>query len=50
MPSFAKQPGVVARKDGDAVAALSRAVTTLEAIHEVPYLEAIPVGYFEGIL
>ncbi|HVA95802.1 MAG TPA: molybdopterin cofactor-binding domain-containing protein, partial [Candidatus Dormibacteraeota bacterium] len=31
------QPGVVARKEGDAAAALSGAETKLEAVYEVPY-------------
>jgi len=35
---LAKQPGTVARKDGDAAAAMGGAVKKLEAIYEVPYL------------
>ena len=31
-------PGIVARHDGDAEAALARAATKLEAVYEVPYL------------
>lgn len=33
-----QQPGVVARSDGDAPAALSSAARTIEAVYEVPYL------------
>ena len=36
--ALAKTPGAVARKEGDAAAALSRAAKTLEAEYELPYL------------
>jgi isoquinoline 1-oxidoreductase beta subunit len=36
--SLAKQPGLVARKDGDAAAAMAGASKKVEAIYEVPYL------------
>ncbi|HKM90335.1 MAG TPA: xanthine dehydrogenase family protein molybdopterin-binding subunit [Candidatus Acidoferrales bacterium] len=36
--ALAKTPGAVARKDGDAAAALARAAKTLEAEYELPYL------------
>jgi isoquinoline 1-oxidoreductase beta subunit len=32
------EPGIVARNDGDAQAALARAATRVEAVYEVPYL------------
>ena len=35
---LAKQPGAVARKDGDVAAALAGAAKTLEAVYELPYL------------
>ena len=35
----AGQPGLVARNDGDAPAALAAGGKTLEAVYEVPYLE-----------
>src|SRR5262249_33732163 len=35
---LARRPGVTARNDGDAAAALSRAARTLEAVYELPYL------------
>src|SRR5262249_7283396 len=35
---LAKQPGLVARKDGDAAAALSSAAKKIDAVYEVPYL------------
>ena len=35
----AGQPGLVARNDGDAAAALAAGGKTLEAVYEVPYLE-----------
>jgi isoquinoline 1-oxidoreductase subunit beta len=34
----ARQPGLVARRDGDAAAALARAPKVLEAVYEVPFL------------
>ena len=36
--ALARQPGLVARKDGDAAAALARASKKLTAVYEVPYL------------
>jgi isoquinoline 1-oxidoreductase subunit beta len=35
---LSSKPGAVARKEGDAAAALSRAAKKLEAVYEVPYL------------
>ncbi|MGH7451477.1 MAG: molybdopterin cofactor-binding domain-containing protein, partial [bacterium] len=40
---LAKQPGAVARKEGDVTAAMSRAVKKLEAVYEVPYLAHAPM-------
>jgi isoquinoline 1-oxidoreductase beta subunit len=34
----AEQPGAIARKDGDAIAALARASKKIEAVYEVPFL------------
>ncbi len=39
----AQQPGVVARKEGDAAAALSGAAKKIEAVYEVPYLAHAPM-------
>jgi isoquinoline 1-oxidoreductase beta subunit len=39
----AQQPGVVARKEGDAPAALAGASKKLEAVYEVPYLAHAPM-------
>ncbi len=36
--ALAKRPGKVARRDGNAPAALARAGTVIEAVYEVPYL------------
>ena len=38
-----KKPGAVARKEGDAEAALARAAKQIEAIYEVPYLSHAPM-------
>src|SRR5262249_29773955 len=35
---LAKKPGVAARKDGDAAAALKKAAKTFEAVYDLPYL------------
>src|SRR5262249_48552518 len=35
---LARKPGVVARKEGDAAAALGKAAKKLEAVYELPYL------------
>ena len=35
---LAKQPGAVAKKEGDAAAAMAQATTKLEAVYELPYL------------
>ncbi len=35
---LAKQPGVIARKDGDAADALTKAAKTFEAVYDLPYL------------
>jgi isoquinoline 1-oxidoreductase subunit beta len=35
---LAKKPGVTARKDGDAAAALKKAAKTFEAVYDLPYL------------
>lgn len=40
---LARQPGLVARSDGDAQAALEGAVTMLEADYELPYLAHAPM-------
>lgn len=40
---LAKQPGAVARKEGDVTTAMSRAVKKLEAVYEVPYLAHAPM-------
>jgi isoquinoline 1-oxidoreductase subunit beta len=40
---LAKQPGIVAKKEGDAAAAMSQATKKLEAIYEVPYLAHAPM-------
>ena len=40
---LAKQPGVVAKKEGDAAAAMSQATKKLEAVYEVPYLAHAPM-------
>jgi isoquinoline 1-oxidoreductase beta subunit len=39
----AQQPGVVARKEGDAAAAMSGAAKKLDAVYEVPYLAHAPM-------
>jgi isoquinoline 1-oxidoreductase beta subunit len=39
----AKQPGAVARKDGDAVAALARAARRIDAVYEVPFTSHAPM-------
>jgi isoquinoline 1-oxidoreductase beta subunit len=36
--ALAKQPGTVARKDGDAATAIAAAAKRIEAVYEVPYL------------
>jgi isoquinoline 1-oxidoreductase beta subunit len=38
-----EKPGAVARKEGDAVAALSGAARKIEAVYEVPYLSHAPM-------
>jgi isoquinoline 1-oxidoreductase beta subunit len=38
LAQLAEQPGVRARSEGDATAALGRAAKTIEAVYEVPYL------------
>ncbi|MCI0696066.1 xanthine dehydrogenase family protein molybdopterin-binding subunit [candidate division KSB1 bacterium] len=40
---LAKQPGAVARKEGDVTTAMSRAVKKLETVYEVPYLAHAPM-------
>lgn len=40
---LAKQPGAVARKEGDVDAALGRAAKKLEAVYELPYLAHSPM-------
>jgi isoquinoline 1-oxidoreductase beta subunit len=40
---LAKQPGVVAKKEGDAAAAMAQATKKLEAVYEVPYLAHAPM-------
>ena len=40
---LAKQPGVVAKKKGDADAAMGRAAKKIEAIYELPYLAHAPM-------
>jgi isoquinoline 1-oxidoreductase beta subunit len=39
----AQQPGAVARREGDAAAALAKAAKTIEAVYEVPYLAHAPM-------
>jgi len=39
----AQQPGVVAKKEGDAAAALGSAAKKIEAVYEVPYLAHAPM-------
>jgi isoquinoline 1-oxidoreductase subunit beta len=41
--AMAKESGAVAKKEGDAAAALSQAATKLEAVYEVPYLAHAPM-------
>lgn len=41
--ALARQPGLVARQDGDAAAALTKAARTLEADYELPYLAHAPM-------
>ncbi|MCP8687871.1 xanthine dehydrogenase family protein molybdopterin-binding subunit [Marinobacterium sedimentorum] len=41
--ALAEQPGLVARADGDATAALANATTLIEAVFEVPYLAHAPM-------
>jgi isoquinoline 1-oxidoreductase beta subunit len=41
--ALAEQPGLVARADGDATAALANAATLIEAVFEVPYLAHAPM-------
>ncbi len=38
MDAASQQPGVVARKNGDATQAMGRAATKIEAVYQVPYL------------
>ncbi|MDQ6801785.1 MAG: xanthine dehydrogenase family protein molybdopterin-binding subunit [Acidobacteriota bacterium] len=40
---LAKQPGAVAKKEGDAAAAMAQATTKLEAVYEFPYLAHAPM-------
>ncbi len=40
---LAKKPGAVARKEGDADAAMAKAAKTLEAVYELPYLAHAPM-------
>ena len=40
---LAKRPGAVARNDGDAAGAMTRAAKTLEAVYELPYLAHAPM-------
>src|SRR5438093_4080230 len=40
---LAKEAGAVAKKEGDAAAAMSQATTKLEAVYEVPYLAHAPM-------
>ena len=39
----AKQPGAVARREGDAVAAIARAARKLDAVYEVPFTSHAPM-------
>ncbi|MDG3004597.1 xanthine dehydrogenase family protein molybdopterin-binding subunit [Paludisphaera mucosa] len=41
--AMAKEPGAVARRDGDAEAALAKAVIRLDAVYELPYLAHAPM-------
>jgi isoquinoline 1-oxidoreductase subunit beta len=38
LDAASQQPGVVARKDGDAAQAMARAATKIEAVYQVPFL------------
>ena len=40
---LAKQPGAVAKKEGDAAAALAQATKRLDAVYEFPYLAHAPM-------
>jgi isoquinoline 1-oxidoreductase subunit beta len=40
---LAKQPGVAARKEGDAADALTKAARTFEAVYDLPYLAHAPM-------
>src|SRR5262245_11386734 len=40
---LAEKPGAVARKEGDAAAALSSAARRIDAVYEVPYLSHAPM-------
>lgn len=40
---LAKQPGAVARKEGDVAAAMGRAAKSLDAVYELPYLAHAPM-------
>jgi isoquinoline 1-oxidoreductase beta subunit len=40
---LAKKPGVAARKDGDAADAMKKAVKTIEAVYDLPYLAHAPM-------
>ena len=42
-PSASQQPGAVARKEGDAAAALAGAAKKIDAVYEVPYLAHAPM-------
>ena len=41
--ALAKEPGVVAKKEGDAAAAMAQATKKLEAVYDVPYLAHAPM-------
>ena len=40
---LAKQPGAIAKKEGDVTAAMSKAVKKLEVVYELPYLAHAPM-------
>ena len=43
LDAASQQPGVVARKDGDAAQAMGRAATKIEAVYQMPFLAHAPM-------